>query len=109
MLFDLGVWIVGLVLLLPAIAAGIAWARVRVFYDRSSVGSLQKSGFLIGLVAVSVSALAVYGYWGWRVSTMYGTSPSISVAMALDRLVQVGKWLSAASILCLLVGRFEGC
>jgi len=104
MLYDLGVWLAGLILLAPILVFGMAWAKITRFYDRTQVQRRQKLFYLVALVAGSVSGLAYLGYWGWRLCQMYHVVPFIGL-LALERLIYASRLLSVAAIICLLNGR----
>jgi hypothetical protein len=105
MLYDLGVWLAGLILVSPILVFAVAWAKINRFYRSRQIQRRQKLFYLVALVAGSVSTVAYVGYWSWRISQLYhGTVPFI-VLLSLERLIYVARVLSMAAIPCLLIGR----
>jgi hypothetical protein len=105
MLYDLGVWLAGLILLSPILVFGLAWAKINRFYHGRQVQRQQKLFYLVALVVGSVSTLAYLGYWTWRVCQMYHFTLPFFAVLTLDRLIYASRLLSVAAIACLLVGR----
>ena len=105
MLYNLGVWLAGLILLSPILVFGLAWAEINRFYYGRQVQRRQELFYLTALVLGLVSTLAYLGYWGWRVCQMYhATAPFIGL-LVLERLIYISRVLSIAAIACLLIGR----
>jgi|SRR5450631_1313744 len=105
MLYNLGVWLAGLILLSPILVLGLAWAKINRFYYGKQVQRRQKLFYLAALVAGSVSTLAYLGYWSWRVCQMYHATVPFIGLLALERLIYISRVLSLAAIACLLIGR----
>lgn len=105
MAYDLSVWLAGVILLLPIIVFGMAWARIKRFYERGKTRSLQRRFYLAALIAGSLSTFAYIGYWSFRVCELYHTTIPLLVLLALDRFILVAKVVSIAAIVCLLIGR----
>ena len=105
MLYDLGVWLAGLILFSPIFVFALAWAQINRFYQSRQVHRQEKLFYLIALVACSVSTLAYIGYWSWRVCQMYNATLPFVALLTLYRLIYVSRLLSLAAIGCLLVGR----
>ncbi|SPF39322.1 membrane hypothetical protein [Candidatus Sulfotelmatobacter kueseliae] len=105
MLYDLSVWLAGLILLTPILVFGLAWARISRYYHGRQVHRRQKISYMAALVAGSVSTLAYLGYWSWRVCQMYHATLPLIGLLTLDRLIYVSRALSMATIACLLFGR----
>lgn len=105
MAYDLGVWLAGVILLLPIIVFGLAWARIKRFYDRGETRRHQRRLYIAALLAGSLSTVAYMGYWTWRVCTIYHATVPLPVLLALDHLIYVARAASIAAIVCLLIGR----
>jgi hypothetical protein len=103
MLFDLRIWLAGLILLSPLFVFGLVCAKVNRYYNRKQVQRQQKVFYLVALAAGSVSTLAYVGYWGWRVSQMYHATVPFIALLTLDRLINASRLLSIAAIGCLLI------
>ncbi|SRR6266849_3052650 len=104
MLYDLEVWLAGLILLLPVLVLGFAWARSRRFYNSQPIQQRQKILYLVALVAASVSTLAYLGYWGWRVCGLYRITLPFMALLILERFLNLSKLLSAVAIVCFFIG-----
>jgi hypothetical protein len=102
---DLGVWLAGLILLLPIAVFGLAWTRIISLYQSREVQSRQRLSYLIALGSASLSTLAYVGYWTWRVFQMYRTSIPLEALLSLERLMHASRVISIAAIGCLLIGR----
>lgn len=105
MAYDLSVWLAGVILLLPIIVFGLAWARIKRFYERGETRRQQRRLYVTALLAGSLSTVAYIGYWGWRVCELYHATVPLPVLLALDRLIYVARAASIAAIVCLLIGR----
>jgi hypothetical protein len=105
MIYALGVWIGGLILLFPVAVVGLAWARRKAFYRNSTTKHGQKILYLVALIAASVSTLAYLGYWGWRICQLYQITLPFTVLLTLERSVRICRILSATAIICFLIGR----
>jgi hypothetical protein len=105
MLYDLGVWAVGLFLSSPVAVLGVAWARSRQFYDSRLVERPQKVLYCVALATASLSVLPYLGYWAVRVCLLYQIKVPFSTLLAVARSVYAGRLLSAMAIVCLLIGR----
>lgn len=105
MLYDLEVWAVGLVLFSPAVVLRLAWARRCRFYGGKTIPGRRKAFYFTALVAASVSTLAYFGYWGWRVCGLNHIALPFTALLAIERFMYVGRLLSAVAIVCLFVGR----
>jgi|SRR5215469_6321430 len=105
MAYDLGVWLAGLILLLPVAIFGSAWARVKRFYQTGQVRPPQRYVYLVALIAASISTLPYVAYWSWRVSKLYDARVPFAALLALERSIYLGRTLSVVAIGCLLIGR----
>lgn len=105
MAYDLGVWLAGVILMLPIIVLGSAWARIKRFYDRGETRRYQRRLYVTALLAGSLSTVAYMGYWTWRVCILYHATVPLPVLLALDHLIYVARAASIAAIVCLLIGR----
>jgi|SRR5215469_12392894 len=105
MAYDLSVWFAGVILLLPLIVFGLAWARIKQFYERGETRGQQRHFYLTALSAGSLSTVAYIGYWVWRVFQLYQATIPLPLLLALDRLIYVARATSIAAIVCLLMGR----
>lgn len=105
MLFALGVWVIGLMLLLPVFVLGLASARVPRFYARSQTGQREKFVYLTGLIAASVSTVIHLCYYGWRLCKLYHITLPYMVVFTIDRSIFVCRFLAAFAIAGLLIGR----
>ena len=105
MLYDLEVWLAGLILLSPVVVLALAWARSSRFYISYPIPQRQKILFHVALVAGSVSTLAYVSYWGWRVCGMYQIIVPSSALLVLDGFLQLSRLLSAVAVVCFLIGR----
>ena len=105
MIYDLGVWISGLILLFPVVVLGLAWARRKTFYRKSAAKRTQEIVYLVALVASSASTLAYLGYWGWRLCQLYQITLPFMVMLTIERSMRVCRMLSAIAIVCFLIGR----
>lgn len=105
MLFGLEVWLAGLILLLPGIVLGIAWVKNGRFYSSHNIAAPQRVLFRVALITASISTLAYFGYWGWRVCGMYHIVFPFSALLVLDRFLFLSRFFSALAIICFLIGR----
>jgi len=105
MVYDLGVWLAGLILLLPLVIFGLAWARIKQFYQSRAVRPQQRCLYLIALIAASISTLAYVGIWSWRVCDLYHASLPLAVLLALQRFIYLARAVSLVAIGCLVVGQ----
>jgi hypothetical protein len=105
MLYTLGVWIVGLLLVSPVFVLGLAWARIRWFYASRQTSQRGKLFYLTALAAASVSTLTYLCYWGWRLCELYQITLPFVVLLTLDRSIFVCEFFSAFAIVGLLIGR----
>jgi hypothetical protein len=105
MLYDLKVWLAGLILLLPGVVLGFAWVKSSRFYISQNISARQKFLFRVALTAASISTVAYFGYWGWRVCGIYQFILPYSALFILDRLLLLGRLLSGVAIVCFLAGR----
>lgn len=105
MLYDMEVWVSGLILLSPVVVLGIAWAKSREFYSGKPVHQRQKLLYLVALVAASVSTLAYLGYWGWRVCGLYQITLPFTALLTLERFLYASRLLSGIAIVLLFIGR----
>ena len=105
MAYDLSVWLAGVILLLPMIVFGLAWARIKRFYQHEEIRRQQRTLYLIALVAGSLSTVAYVGYWSWRVCELYHATIPVPVLLALDGLIYLARAASASTVVCLLIGR----
>jgi hypothetical protein len=105
MAYDLGVWLAGLILLMPVVIFGLAWARIKRFYQARKFNPQQRYSYLIALIAASISTLAYISYWTWRVFELYHAIAPFAALLALERSIYVGKALSLVALGCLLIGR----
>src|ERR1700676_3824447 len=105
MAYDLSVWLGGVILLLPTIVFGLAWARIKRFYERGESRRQQRRLYVTALLAGSLSTVPYIRYWGWRVCELYHATIPLPVLLAPDRLIYVARAASIAAIVCLLIGR----
>ncbi len=105
MLYNLGIWIVGLMLLSPVFVLGLAWLGIRRFYVGRQTHKRGKLFYLTALLAASVSTLTYLCYWGWRLCELYRITVPFMVLLTLDRSIYVCRFLSALAIVGLLIGR----
>jgi hypothetical protein len=105
MLYDLQIWLAGLLLSLPVVVICLAWPRIRSFYLENAIDPAEKLVYQLALVAASLSALAYLGYWGWRVCQLYRTQLPFTALLALDRLLLISRLLSPVAIFGFLFGR----
>ena len=105
MAFNLGVSFAGLILVLPVVVLGLAWAKVNSFYQSRQVQSGQRLSYLIALALASLSTLAYIGYLTCRFCQMYHTSLPVDALLSLYWLIKVSRIISVAAIGCLLIGR----
>ncbi|HYM77367.1 MAG TPA: hypothetical protein VE377_15440 [Candidatus Dormibacteraeota bacterium] len=105
MLYDLKVWLTGLILLLPIPVLALAWMRRSRFYAGHEVQERQKTLYLAALLAASLSAAAYLEFWSWRVCGLYGITPPLAVLLILERFLFVTRLLSAIAIVCFFLGR----
>jgi hypothetical protein len=105
MLYHLEIWIVGVVLSLPVLVLGLAWARVVRLRSDGSIQRRQRVFYLVALAAVSVSTVAYLGYWSWRICTLYRVELSFTSLLVLERSIYACRLLSLVAIACLLIGR----
>ena len=104
MLFGLIVALAGLLLLSPLFILSLAW-KSRKFQARQSAGRLQKILYRAALLAALTSALGYLGNWGWRACSLYSIALPFVVLLGIERLMFVGRFLSAAAVVCFLFGR----
>jgi hypothetical protein len=105
MAYDLSVWLAGLILLLPIIVFGLAWARIKPLYERGETRRRQRRLYVTALLTGSLSTVAYIGYWSWRVCELYHATIPLPVLLTLDRLIYVARAAPIAAIVCLLIGR----
>jgi hypothetical protein len=105
MLYDLEVFLVGSILLLPVVVIGLAWGRSSRFYRNHPIPQRQRIFYRVALVAASVSVLAYVGYWSWRVCGLYRIMLPSLILLSLERFLQLSKLFSAVAIICFLIGR----
>lgn len=105
MLYDMEVWVAGLILLAPVVVLGTAWAKRRQFYSGKPIHQRQKLMYLVALVAASASTLSYLGYWGWRVCELYQITLPFTALLTLDRFLYAGRVLSAVALVGLFIGR----
>jgi hypothetical protein len=105
MVYDVGVWISGLILLIPVVVLGTAWATRRGFSRNSATKHWQEILYLTALVAASASTLAYLGYWGWRLCQLYEITLPFMVLLTLEWSIRVCRMLSATAIVGFLIGR----
>ena len=105
MAYDLTVWLAGVILLLPVIVFGLAWARIKPFYKRAETRRHQRRLYVAALLASSLSAVAYIGYWSWRVCELYHATIPLPALLAFDRLIYIARAASIAAIVGLLIGR----
>jgi len=105
MLYDLIVWLEGLILVSPILVFGLAWAKINRFYCGKQVQRRQRIAYMVALVAGSASTLAYLGYWSWRVCQVYHATVPFVVLLTIERSIYVSRVLSIAAIGCLLMGR----
>jgi len=105
MFYDMEVPVAGLILFLPVLVLGIAWARSRQFYNGNAIYPWQKLLYLVALVAASMSTLAYLGYWGWRVRRLYQIALPFTALLTLERFLYASRLLSAVAIVGLFIER----
>src|SRR5215470_7492830 len=105
MLFNVGAWMMVVILLSPVPIYGLAWARANHFYRSRQVPGGQRLSYWIALTTGSVSTFAYLGYWGFRVSEMYRIGLPLLARLAIDRLIHASQLLCIASLVCLLLGQ----
>ncbi len=105
MLYDLQVWLGGLLIAAPIVALVAAWARIRQFYPSRLVRPRHERLYILALALASVSSLGYLGSWAWWTANLYSISIPIRVSLMLERFIRAGVLLSAAATGCLLIGR----
>jgi hypothetical protein len=105
MLFGIGMWVVGLALLSPALVLGLASARTPSFYASNQTGQRRKFVYLTGLIGASVSTVVHVSYYGWRLCKLYQITLPYMVELTIDRSIFVCRFLAAFAIAGLLIGR----
>jgi hypothetical protein len=105
MLFDLGVWIGSLIILLPVPVLGLAWTRRCRFYQDRPAQHRQRVFYFLALATASASTLAYLGYWAWRVYGLYQVTFPFIFLLTLERSMYACRLLSASAVLFLLFGR----
>ena len=103
--YGLGVWLAGLVLLLPIAVFGIAWARRGQFYSTYATSLPRRNLYLVALVAASVSVFAYLGYWVWRICMLYRITIPFSALFVLEYALYFSRVLSIVAIICFFIGR----
>jgi len=105
MLYNLGIWIVGVMLLSPAFVLSLAGLRIGRFYVSRRIHKRDKFFYLTALLAASVSTLTYLCYWGWRLCELYRITVPFIVLLNLDRSIYVCRFVSALAVVGLLIGR----
>jgi hypothetical protein len=105
MAYDLSVWLTGVILLLPMVVFGLAWAAIKRFYERGETRREQRRFYIAALFGGSLSTITYIGYWSWRVCQLYHATIPLPVLLALDRSIYAARAASIAAVLLLLIGR----
>jgi len=105
MLYDLGVWIVAVVLALPLVALAAACARTRRFHRSNNTPSRQRAFYWSALALALVSGVAYLSYWAWLVAKLYSVAVSFQVSMWLERFMYVSALFAALALIFLFIGR----
>jgi hypothetical protein len=105
MAYDLSVWLAGVILRLPIVVFGLAWATIKRFYERGETRREQRRFYIAALFAGSLSTIAYIGYWSWRVCQLYHATIPLPVLLALDRWIYAARAASIAAVVFLLIGR----
>lgn len=105
MAYDLSVWLAGVILLLPIVAFGLAWATIKRFYERGETRCEQRRFYIAALFAGSLSTIVYIGYWSWRLCQLYQVTIPLPVLLALDRSIYAARAASIAAVVFLLIGR----
>ena len=105
MAYDISVWLAGVILLLPMVVFGLAWAPIKRFYERAETRCEQRRFYIAALFAGSLSTIAYIGYWSWRLGQLYHATVSLPVLLALDRSIYAARAASIAAVVFLLIGR----
>ncbi len=87
MQYGLAAWLAGLILLLPAIVLGFAWAKRRAYYERNPALDWRRKLYSLALISASLSVLAYLGYWSWRILGLDQFRFPLSALLFLDRFV----------------------
>jgi hypothetical protein len=105
MLYDLGVWIVGLVLALPLVALAIACAHTRRFHRSNKTPSRQRAFYWSALALALISNVVYVGYWSWRVVKLYSAEVSFQSSLWLERFMYASVVFTAVTLFLLFIGR----
>jgi len=105
MIYDLEVWTGGLILLLPVVMLGLAWANRKGFNRNHSSKHRQQIFYLVALVTASASISVYLAYWSWRFCQLYKITPPFLILLTLERSIRVCTILSAIATVCFLIGR----
>jgi len=89
----------------PVAIFGLAWARIKRFYQTQTGSTQQRYVYLIALIAASISTIAYVAYWSWRVCELYHATVPFAALLALERSIYLARAVSVVAIGCLLIGR----
>ena len=98
-------WLAGVILLLPLVVFGLAWATIKRFYERGETRRKQRRFYIAALFEGSLSTIVYIGYWSWRVWRLYHVTVPLPVLLALDRSIYAARAASIAAIVFLPIGR----
>jgi hypothetical protein len=105
MAYELSVWLGGVILLLPIVVFGLAWATIKPFYERRETPPKQRRFYIAALFAGSLSTVAYIGYCSWRVCQLYHATIPSPVLLALERSMYAARAASITAVILLLIGR----
>jgi hypothetical protein len=105
MLYNLGVWMVGLVLACPVLAILTACAHAPRFYKRSNIPSRKRTFYRTAIVLSLTCAVAYLGYWVWLFCKLYSVSVSLTFSLWLERCMYASVIVAAIAVVCLYMGR----
>lgn len=105
MLYNLSVWLVGLIMLMPVPILALTWARVICPPHEIEAQGWQEQFYLLALIGSSICTLAYVCYWSWRVGLIYHATFPLNVLLKLEWFVSISRGLSIAAIGLMAIGR----
>ena len=104
MLFDLEVWVVGLIAALPVITAIAAWLSAPGYYEEKAVAAKDRNLYLCALLGASTIAVTYASYFLLFFLPLYQVH-LLRAAWFLDRMKMVAPLPAIAVLICLKYGR----